>query len=231
MPTSRSLSSILLDQIVRRNRARVLKWTGKHRASPWMRPNEEDLIRDVLRTLQPKRCLEWGGGLSTVQFPALLPADARWLTIEHDTGWAKQLATMVTRPGVTVRHIPPDQPNFTGDGDAVSFASYLNAAESEAPYDLIFIDGRARAAGVERAQHLIAPKGVVILHDANRDAYLGPTAFFKHQLLFRDIRAQRPRVSGGVWLGSPERDLSALIDVAMHRRVWAFYAGIGRAFA
>lgn len=231
MPTSRTLSSLLLDQIVRRSRTRILKWTGKHRASPWMRPNEEDLIRDVLRALQPKRCLEWGGGLSTVQFPALLGADARWLTIEHDTGWAKQLATMVTRPGVTVRHIPPDQPGFTGDGDAVSFAAYLDAAESEAPYDLIFIDGRARAAGVERARNLIAPQGVVILHDANRDAYLERTTAFEHQLLFRDVRAQRPRVSGGVWLGSPERDLHALIDVGLHRRVWAFYAGIGRPFA
>jgi predicted O-methyltransferase YrrM len=228
MPISRPLAPTLLNQFSRRMRARLLKWTGQHRASPWMRPKEEDLIRDVITALQPTRCLEWGGGLSTLQFPALLPAGARWLTIEHDTKWAQQLSTMVTRPGVTVRHVPPDVPEFAGDGDAMSFASYLGAAEAEAPYDLIFIDGRARAAGVERARRFVAPQGVVILHDANRDAYLGPTAAYVHQLLFRDRRAGRPRVAGGVWLGSPERNLDALVDVAAHRRIWDFYAGPGR---
>lgn len=197
-----------------------------------MRPAEEDLIKDVLRALQPMRCLEWGGGMSTLQFPDLLPRAATWLTIEHDTAWAKQLATMVSRPGVTVRHVPPDDPKFTGDGDAESFASYLAAGEAEAPYDLIFIDGRSRAAGVERAKTLLSPQGVVILHDANRDYYLEPTKSFANQLLFRDHRADRGfRVAGGVWLGSPQRNLRELIDVGLHEKVWAFYRGVGRILA
>jgi len=231
MPESPSFSATVLDQFVRRNRTRLLKKLGKHRDTPWMRPAEEDLIKDVLRALQPMRCLEWGGGMSTLQFPALLPAAATWRTIEHDTAWAKQLSTMVTRPGVEVRHVPPNVPHFTGDGDDTSFASYLAAADDGAPYDLIFIDGRARAAGVERAQRLLAPQGVVILHDANRDYYLEPTKAFAHQLLFRDRRAHGKRVAGGVWLGSPQRDLRALIDVQLHERVWAFYRGAGRLLA
>lgn len=231
MPDSRSLGSTLLNQIARRNRTRLRKRFGRLRDTPWMRPNEEDLIRDVIGALQPLRCLEWGGGMSTLQFPALLPIDAKWLTIEHDATWAAQLTRLVQRPGVTVRHVPPDVPDFTGDGDATSFASYLAAGEADAPYDLIFIDGRARAAGVERALTLLAPKGVVILHDANRDAYLGPTAAFANQVLFRDRRAHGKRVSGGVWLGSPARNLEALTDLNLHRRVWAFYSGVGRLFA
>ena len=232
MTSSPSFSAILLDQFVRRNRTRLLKKLGKHRDSPWMRPAEEDLIKDVLRALQPMRCLEWGGGMSTLQFPALLPAAATWRTIEHDTAWAKQLGTMVTRPGVEVRHVPPDDPQFTGDGDAVSFASYLGAADDGAPYDLIFIDGRARAAGVERAKTLLSSHGVVILHDANRDSYLEPTKSFANQLLFRDHRAARGlRVAGGVWIGSPQRNLRQLIDVELHERVWAFYRGVGRIIA
>jgi predicted O-methyltransferase YrrM len=196
-----------------------------------MRPFEEDLIRDVLRGLQPLRCLEWGGGMSTLQFPTLLPVGASWLTIEHDPTWAAQLTQLVDRPGVTVRHVPPDVSDFTGDGDARSFASYLAAGDDGAPYDLIFIDGRARAAGIERALKLLSPQGVVILHDANRDAYLAPTAAFAHQALFRDRRAHRKRVSGGVWLGSTARNLESLTDLGLHRRVWAFYSGLGRLFA
>lgn len=232
MPSTRSLPAVVLDQFARRNRTRLLKAFGKHRDTPWMRPAEEDLIKDVLRALQPLRCLEWGGGMSTLQFPDLLPAAATWLTIEHDTAWATQLATMVKRPGVTVRKVPPDDPHFTGDGDTSSFASYLAAGDEAPPYDLIFIDGRARAAGVERAKTLLAPNGVVILHDANRDYYLEPTKSFANQLLFRDHRADRGfRVAGGVWLGSPQRNLRELIDVELHERVWAFYRGAGRFFA
>ena len=113
----------------------------------------------MLRALQPLRCLEWGGGMSTLQFPDLLPASATWRTIEHDTAWAKQLGTMVTRAGVEVLHVPPDDPKFTGDGDATSFASYLAAADDGAPYDLIFIDGRSRAACLQRARQLVSRLG------------------------------------------------------------------------
>jgi len=222
---------MVLDQIVRRNRTRLLKKMGKHRDSPWMRPCEEDLIKDVVRALQPMRCLEWGGGMSTLQFPDLLPAAATWCTIEHDTAWARQLSTMITRPGVTVKHVPPDDPRFTGDGDERSFAAYLAAADDGAPYDLMFIDGRSRAACVERAKTLLSPRGVVILHDANRDYYLEPTKSFANQLLFRDRRASGKRISGGVWLGSPQRNFRELFDVALHERVWAFYRGAGRLFA
>lgn len=231
MPDSRSFGATILGQIARRNRTRLRKRIGRLRDTPWMRPFEEDLIRDVISALQPRRCLEWGGGMSTLQFPALLAIDATWLTIEHDATWAAQLTRLVHRPGVTVRHVPPDAPDFTGDGDATSFASYLAAGDAGAPYDLIFIDGRARAAGLERALTLLSPQGVVILHDANRDAYLAPCASFANQALFRDRRAHRKRVSGGVWLGSPARNLEALADLGLHRRVWAFYSGVGRLFA
>ena len=138
---------------------------------------------------------------------------------------------MVTRPGTTVRQVPPDDRTFDGDGDAVSFARYLEAADAGAPYDFIFIDGRARAAALTRALGLLAPGGVVVLHDANRDAYLGPTARYPQQLLFRDRRAARRKPAGGVWIGSVDRDPATLIDAAGHRRLWTFYSGLGGMFA
>jgi|JI6StandDraft_1071083.scaffolds.fasta_scaffold44369_2 predicted O-methyltransferase YrrM len=196
-----------------------------------MRPAEEDLIRDVLHALQPMRCLEWGGGVSTLQFPDLLPPAATWRTIEHDPSWAAQLTRLVTRPGVVVTHVPPDDPAFTGDGDARSFESYIDAADDAAPFDLILIDGRSRVACLEKARTLLSPQGVAILHDANRDEYLGPTKSFTHQLLFRDNRARRERVEGGVWFGSPARNLRALLDVGRHERLWDFYRGMGRLLA
>jgi len=228
---SRPFVPTLLQQVARRNRTRLIRRLRTYRDTPWMRPAEEDLLRDLLTALRPRRCLEWGGGLSTVQFPALLPADATWTAIEHDAGWARTLAGMVTRPGTTVRQVPPDDLAFVGDVDAVSFARYLEAADAGAPYDFIFIDGRARAAALTRAHGLLAPGGVVVLHDANRDAYLDPATRYAHQLLFRDRRAMRRKPAGGVWIGGVDRDPATLIDVTGHQRLWRFYAGAGALLA
>jgi len=231
MTDGRSFASTILDQVVRRNRTRLVKRLRGHRDTPWMRPYEEDLIRELLVKLQPMRCLEWGGGLSTLQFPALLPAGARWTSIEHDATWAATLLRMVTAKNVTVRAVPADDPAFVGEGTAAQFARYLSAADADAPYDFIFIDGRARAPGVSRAFDLLTPTGVVVLHDANRDAYLKATEPYPKQLLFRDGRRVRKHPAGGVWIGGKERDPATLLDVALHQRIWAFYSGVGRLLA
>lgn len=228
MPDTASVPLTILGQILRRNRTRLVKKFSGHRDTPWMRPYEEDLLRELLRTLQPARSLEWGGGLSTLQFPALLPPGARWTAVEHDTAWATQLAQMISRPGVQVKHVPANGTTVTGDGTAAEFAIYLDAANADAPYDFIFIDGRARAACVTRAYDLLTPTGVVVLHDANRDAYLEACTRYPKQLLFRDGRRGGRKPAGGVWLGGKERDPATLIDLELHRRVWAFYSGVGR---
>lgn len=228
MADSRSLPATLLDQIIRRNRTRLVKKLSGHRDTPWMRPYEEDILREILGALQPARALEWGGGLSTLQFPALLAPNARWTAIEHDPTWARQLAAMITRPGVHVKHVPANSATVTGDGTAAEFADYLDAATADAPYDFIFVDGRARSACVTRAFDLLTPTGLVVLHDANRDAYLEACARYPKQLLFRDGRRAARKPAGGVWLGGKERDPASLLDVGLHRRVWAFYSGAGR---
>ena len=229
--SDRSVAGMILKQVARRNRTRLFKRFRGHRDAPWMRPFEEDIIRDLLRAQQPMRCLELGGGMSTLQFPDLLPAKATWLTIEHDAAWTSDLRALVTRPGVTVRHVPPDDPGFSGDGDEKSFASYLAAGDRDGPFDLVFIDGRARAAAVARSAGILAPGGCVVLHDANRDAYLGSRSIYQYELLFRDRRAGARHPAGGVWIGSRDRDPATLLDVTLHRAIWAFYSGVGRLLA
>jgi hypothetical protein len=127
--------------------------------------------------------------------------------------------------------VPPDDPAFTGDGDARSFASYLSAGDRDGPFDLIFIDGRARADAVARAPGILAPGGFVVLHDANRDAYLASRSKYQHELLFRDRRMTARHPAGGLWIGSLDRDPARLLDVDLHRRIWAFYRGVGRLLA
>jgi hypothetical protein len=45
------------------------------------------IIEERLRRRQPRRCLEWGAGLSTLYFSDLLTEGATWTSVEHDGQW------------------------------------------------------------------------------------------------------------------------------------------------
>ncbi|HKS06945.1 MAG TPA: class I SAM-dependent methyltransferase [Gemmatimonadaceae bacterium] len=215
----------------RRNATRVRRRLLGDRGAPWMRPQEEAIVREVLTKLRPMRCLEWGAGFSTLQFPALLPDGATWLAIEHAPEWAEIMRQRNVRANVTVAQVAPDVTKWEGDGNAGDFAAYLAYPAKQAPYDFILIDGRARAAAVAAAAQIVAPNGVVILHDANRTAYAGALRPFAHQLLLRDAREHARRPAGGIWLGSMARPIHTVLDVTLHERLWRFYSGVGRVIA
>jgi predicted O-methyltransferase YrrM len=219
------LARVLAGHLYRRNRARLYRRVLGRREGPWMLPHEEDLILELLRRMRPTRCLEWGAGGSTLRFPAELPEGATWLAIEHDRGWADAVAAGIRRPGVRVAHVPPDRAWAPGDGTAEEFAAYLAHPASLGPFDFILVDGRARAAALAACGSLLAGGGVVVLHDANRPAYARVLPDFPHRVLFQDRRRGARRPAGGVWIGSPDRPVHALLDVAWHRRVWRFYGG------
>lgn len=196
-----------------------------------MRPQEEAVVREVLRTLQPMRCLEWGAGFSTLQFPALLPDGAKWLSIEHSPEWADIVRQNNTNPSVTIALVEPDASTWPGDGDATSFKNYLAYPAQHGPFDFILVDGRARHAAVTAAARLLAPGGVVVLHDANRAAYASALTTYDHQILLRDARARARRPAGGIWIGSQTRPIDDVLDIRMHERLWRFYRGAGRLLA
>jgi len=222
-----------LTQAVAKNlfRSRIRERIGGAQEGPRMRPQEEDIVRDVLVRLQPSQCLEWGSGMSTLRFPALVPPETRWLSVEHDRRWAEVVRRANPRPNVATAFVPPDQPDWSGDGPDAAFRSYIAYPSSFGPFDFVLIDGRARASALRAAPDLLADGGVVILHDANRTEYMDACGGFPHQILFQDSRARTDRPSGGVWVGSLTRPLHTILDVALHQRIWHFYSGIGRPLA
>jgi len=196
---------------------------------PWMKYREIRLIEDLLIALQPKRCLEWGVGFGTLHFPKLLPQDCEWVAVEHDATWADKINGMELPIQVRLHNIPPEQEPWSAgqsDGTLKEFRNYVEFPAQYGEYDFILVDGRAREACLEEARSMLAPGGVVILHDANRAVLEKPLQLFPNQLAFRDYR----RYSGGVWIGSMDRDLSTLIDVAKHGRIWKMYNSLGKRF-
>lgn len=220
------LARVLASHLYRRNRARLRRRLFGRREGPWMLPREEDLVVEMLRRLRPARCLEWGAGGSTLRFPAELPDGSSWLAVEHDELWAASVANANHRPRVRVEHVPPDRTPAPGDGTAEDFAAYVAYPTGRGPFDFILVDGRARGAALAASSSLLAPGGVVVLHDANRPEYAGALPAFRHRLLFQDRRRSSRRPAGGVWVGSRDRSIDTLLDVALHRRVWRCYGGV-----
>jgi predicted O-methyltransferase YrrM len=223
------LTQALAKNLYRRNRSRIRGRLGKDDAGVRMRPQEEDIVREILVKLRPSRCLEWGAGFSTLRFPALVPPQTRWLSVEHDRRWAEVVRRANPRPNVATALVTPDQPEWVGDDAA--YKSYIGYPSGFGPYDFVLVAGRARAAAMQAVPDLLADGGVVILHDANRAEYVKACGAFPHQVVFQDSRVRAHRPTGGVWVGSLTRPLHTILDVALHKRIWHFYSGIGRPLA
>lgn len=215
----------LLHHIAREYRRKLLKKLDPAAMrDPWMRYWEVDIVEDVLRALQPRRCLEWGSGYSTVRFSGLLGPEACWLSVEHDRAWHDRVRELVAglpagHAAIELHCAPPNHEPWTdahGDGAAEDLADYIALPEDRGPFDFILVDGRARVHCLIAARDLVRPDGVVVLHDANRAHYHVPFRLFPHQARFLDHR----RNAGGLWLGSPERDIAALIDLPAHLAFW-----------
>ncbi len=119
----------------------------------------EPLLRKALQKLNPKRILEWGPGFSTDMFVHLCPK-ARVVSIEHDESWSQTQSARFDGKAA-IKHIPI--------GPACRYAYWPRKLQ---PFDLIFVDGRRRCECLLSARKCLTPKGVVILHDANRVAYV-----------------------------------------------------------
>jgi hypothetical protein len=217
--------SSLLSLIVREYRRKLLKKLRPQAVrDPWMRYWEIEIVEDVLRALQPRRCLEWGSGFSTLRFASLLPPDAHWLSLEHDRGWHDRVLGMAAATGgahatIELHCVPPNHEPWTDanrDGSATDFADYIAFPANRGPFDFILVDGRARIECMAAARDLVHPDGLVLLHDANRAFYHPSFGLFRHQVAFLD---HRDRV-GGLWIGSPGRAIDSLIDVPAHQAFW-----------
>lgn len=218
----------LLSQLLRDLRARWRHARGRT-VEPWMKSRELDIIVEALTRLRPARCLEWGAGYSTLYFPARMPWLSSWVAIEHHRDWHAEIAERNHDSRVQVVAIPPDHgeyPNTRKEGTYEDFRSYVDyPVRLGGRFDFVFIDGRARVACLARAFDLVTDEGLVILHDANRPAYVEGVPPFPHQLRLTDFRTNR----GGILLASRGRAIEEYLDVEGHRRLWQGHVRLGRA--
>lgn len=217
-------------QVVREYRDKVAeRLLRRELRKPWMKYREIGVLEDLLRSLKPKRVLEWGAGYGTLHFARFLPEDSLWIALEHDPVWASRIREMTVDPRVRIHTVLPDAPDWKDrdrDGTYEDFKSYVDFAARYAPFDFILVDGRARESCLERAHDLLSPHGVAALHDANRSFRRMPGGQFPSEAEFRDYR----RWAGGLWLGSKGGSLADVLDLGRHGRIWRMYNSLGKGF-
>ncbi|PSR11458.1 MAG: FkbM family methyltransferase [Bacteroidetes bacterium] len=110
--------------------------------------------------------LEYGGGSSTLFWAS---RTAKVTTIEHNKAWLAQLKAIIPNH-VTLIHQPLNP-----------LPGYLQAAPSDARFDIIVIDGRERVACCQVAADYLQPAGIIILDDSQREKYQPGILFLINQ--------------------------------------------------
>lgn len=114
-------------------------------------------------------------GGTTAWLASRLPRQAHLTSIEHDPLWFTQVRNQVgVRENCDLRL----RPSSTAAGrnatieeeDTNGLTDYIQGG-GEDLYDIILVDGVARNACLEQAARLVAPGGLVFLHDAQRPWY------------------------------------------------------------
>ena len=169
-----------------------------------MQPFEIEACTILLRGInRPIQCLEWGAGHSTLYYASRLPLGSSWQAVEHDPVWAEAVQQQIVKagmPGVTVHTRQPDGEYLHGqeDGSFSNFRRYiLYPASLSKRFDLILVDGRARCECMAVGWDLLAPDGVMILHDAARPEYQSalPNSCYFVRLTSNDLDEYGDRAS------------------------------------
>jgi hypothetical protein len=110
---------------------------------------------------------EYGSGAST----AWLAARSDHVhAVEHDGTWFERVKDMPGTDRADIRHVACAGDELDApDGDPYVVAP--NTVADRRPYDLIIVDGMARRSCLAAAPGFLAPNGIVVLDDTERDTY------------------------------------------------------------
>jgi hypothetical protein len=119
------------------------------------------LVDELAARVGPgSRVFEYGGGGSTLWF---LGRGATVVTVEHHPEWAAELRRRITSDRWTLLERSADD----------AFADYVRAIEEypDGSLDVVVVDGRERARCAAAAAAKVAPGGLLLVDDIDRERY------------------------------------------------------------
>lgn len=146
---------------------------------PWWTFKSADRVSAFLAGRPDARVLEWGSGASTLW---LARRAGEVTAIEHDPGWAADVESLAPAHVTVLVELPepssaPAVPSAKPGFDGLDFSRYVARIDDVGgPFDLIVIDGRAREACLEKALAHLAPGGLIVFDNVDRQRYLDAMA-------------------------------------------------------
>lgn len=150
---------------------------------PLMADCEIEIMESLLQVQQPRWVLEFGAGLSSVYWPERFLSIVVWKAIEHDENVYDDLMQLV--PSNVSLELRPRRDY------------YWPLLECAQKFDFILVDGLFRRACMVVASQIVAPRGIVVLHDAGRPEYLPSWGVFPHHEVL--YPGELPRSDGKGW--------------------------------
>lgn len=162
-----------------------LPWTPE----PWL----PYLVTEYITQLKPQTVFEWGSGGSTLFFVQMNLA--RFVSIEHDQKWYDEIWARL-KPYQDQYHLIPFEEGEIGSNKGnpahyksgstelgpVNFKNYASAIDNYGQFDLILVDGMARASCLHHAASHVREGGWLVLDNTgDRPYYLAQTGY-----LFKD---------------------------------------------
>jgi len=169
------------------------------------------------------RVFEWGTGYSTVYYGRHLLSmgvDFEWHTIDNSSLWRDNMACLVERYRLTDRvhlHLSefsafwelPDWswqeiriPEGVCSPSATEYVEYPRRLAGEKGFDVIIVDGRFRKRSLEVAAEVLAPDGLVLLHDAQKSHYHSSLSRYQFGHFFESGRIFGSKVRIKTWVGA-----------------------------
>lgn len=153
---------------------------------PWL----PYLATEYIERLKPQTVFEWGSGESTLFFARRLGSTV--VSVEHDPEfYIKFIKELGEQKILSAYHFIPPGPGELGPDKsdpahyksgstllgAVNFREYVSIIDDYGLFDLILIDGMARASCIQHAVCHVKPGGCIVIDNTgDRPYYLEKTA-------------------------------------------------------
>jgi hypothetical protein len=139
----------------------------------------------------PRTVFEWGSGGSTVWLAEVLKVE-RLVSVEHDADWFEEVGAVMRERGLEAdRRLVPPEPGEVGPdpsepshyrsastevGPGRNWRRYAGAIDGEGGFDLVLVDGMARASCLWHGASHVRPGGWLALDNTgDRPYYLAKT--------------------------------------------------------
>ncbi len=215
--------------------ARINSYLREKLVLPIQTSADKKIFKSVFQQYAGKRVsiFEWGSGRSTIYYSrylASIGADYEWHAIDNSEEWQEKVALLINRFGLNdsvhlyfsefpafwelpewswKEKIPPKD---ICTPKVIEYVDYPRRLAGPKGFDIIIVDGRFRRRCLLTAPEVLAPGGMVLLHDAQSLHYQNSLEKYKLGRFFDVGTLPGSRVKINTWLGTLDNSRVPFIE-------------------